>query len=394
MEHISIHPPALPSHTPPPPDAAETAPSDLEDYRRLRRAISETGQLIYDCDLVSGSIHWEGSSEAIGGYSLDELHRISLLEWKDYIHPEDRRQALSQFRGVITSGGLFRIRHRLRRKSGAYIMVENRGVCATDPLGVVHEIFGTVSDITDRCRIEAQVRQAQRLESIGVMASGIAHDLNNVLTPIMMACELLALEDESCDRKRLLEMIRLSTQRGADLVRQVLSFCRGIGSQHVLLEPRQVIRNLVAILKEVFPKSIRIESRLDSALWRVSGEPTQLHQVLLNLCVNARDAMPSGGRLLITAENVLLPEPGAPAEPGSAKGPHVRLSVTDTGAGIPLEIQERIFEPFFTTKEPGKGTGLGLSTSLGFRPGDHPRPYGPHDAGDGRPLHAACPQAP
>lgn len=339
-------------------------PSCMAEYQRLQRVVTETGQLIYDCDLLARQIHWQGAVQELSGYTAEELQGVDLDAWKTNIHPDDRQHAMQQFQQAIRAAKPFHLQYRFRRKDGSYIAIENHGVCTTDSSGKTIEILGILSNITERKRLESRLQQAQRLESIGVLAGGIAHDLNNVLSPILMACQLLELEAVTAEHKRFLSIIRGSAQRGADLVKQVLSFSRGISGRRISLQPRNLIKELEQILTETFPKSIQMETRLAEDLWLVTGDPTQLHQVLLNLCLNARDAMPSGGQLTIAAENLIPDEDYASLNHSQLSGPHVVISVTDTGVGISHENLEKIFDPFFTTKEIGKGTGLGLSTSL------------------------------
>jgi CheY-like chemotaxis protein len=202
------------------------------------------------------------------------------------------------------------------------------------------------------------------MESIGTLAGGIAHDLNNVLAPIIMSIDLLRLSARDKDDLDLLNQMDASAHRGADLVRQVLSFARGVGGRRISINPAYLIKEVTKIVKETFPKSITIRSHRSSDLWMVTGDPTQLHQVLLNLCVNARDAMPQGGTLSLLAENWELNEAEAAKLENAHAGQFVRFIVEDTGTGISDDLMGKIFEPFFTTKEIGKGTGLGLSTAL------------------------------
>lgn len=210
--------------------------------------------------------------------------------------------------------------------------------------------------------------RAQRLESIGTLASGIAHDLNNILTPILAVAQLLPLKfpDVYEQDNHLLEILENSAKRGADLVKQVLSFARGVEGKRMALQLKHLIREVVKILKETFPKSVEVYIDIAPDLWLVSGDGTQLHQVLMNLCVNARDAMLNGGTLSICAENLLIDENYARMHLEAKTGPYTVTTVSDTGVGIPREVLDRIFEPFFTTKEQGKGTGLGLSTVIGI----------------------------
>jgi CheY-like chemotaxis protein len=202
------------------------------------------------------------------------------------------------------------------------------------------------------------------MESIGTLAGGIAHDLNNVLAPIMMSIELLKIQERDSRRMNILTTIEGSAKRGADMVRQVLSFARGVEGEQVEVQVGHLVWEIEKISNETFLKSIRVRSDIATGLWTVQGDATQLHQVLLNLCVNARDAMPGGGTLTLTASNVLLDEHYSGMNADVGLGPYVVIQVEDTGTGMPPEVIDRIFEPFFTTKELGKGTGLGLSTSM------------------------------
>jgi nitrogen-specific signal transduction histidine kinase/ActR/RegA family two-component response regulator len=223
-----------------------------------------------------------------------------------------------------------------------------------------------MSDQTERKRLEAQFLRAQRMEGIGTLAGGIAHDLNNVLAPILMSIELLKLDlRDKPQMLKTLETIEGSARRGADLVRQVLTFARGLDGQRVAVNVRHLLNDLQQIIRETFPRNIdiKVAGGPPSDLWPIAGDPTQLHQVLLNLAVNARDAMPRGGSLAFTAENITIDQQYAATSRDVTAGPYVVLKVADTGVGIPPEIRDRIFEPFFTTKEVGKGTGLGLSTA-------------------------------
>jgi PAS domain S-box-containing protein len=220
------------------------------------------------------------------------------------------------------------------------------------------------NDVTEKKKLEAQFLRSQRMESIGTLAGGIAHDLNNVLTPLLFAVQ--ALKDKVSDEagRQMLDILETNVRRGASLVKQVLIFGRGIKGERITVQPRHLGREIEHIVRETFPKSLKFESHCPADLWTITGDPTQIEQVLLNLCVNARDAMPGGGKLSLRMENTVLDENQAAANLEARPGRHVVISVTDTGAGMTREIQDRIFEPFFTTKEPGKGTGLGLSTTL------------------------------
>ncbi len=222
--------------------------------------------------------------------------------------------------------------------------------------------FCVVNDVESRKQLERELLRAQRLESVGTLASGIAHDINNILAPIMLATGLLKLESVSSAQMQALNAIENSAKRGADLVRQVLSFARGIGGERVLVDLRHVARDIAKIIGDTFPKNICFNLKTPQEPALVEDDPTQMHQLLMNLCVNARDAMPCGGHLGLLVAEQSVDELFATMTPGATPGTYVRITVSDTGCGIPPDIQDRIFEPFFTTKDPGHGTGLGLST--------------------------------
>ena len=249
-----------------------------------------------------------------------------------------------------------------RRKDGA-LRTENMTITPLrDAKGEISHFIAIKQDITEQKTMETRFLQGQRMEAIGALAGGIAHDLNNVLSPIMMLTGLLKdkLTDES--DLELLAMAQTSAQRGANIIKQLMTYSRGQESERVQIQPRHLIHEMIGMMRETFPRDLDIQQRLPVSLWKVLVDPTQLHQVLMNLCVNARDAMPTGGRLAIEAANISLADGDSKLAAGAKPGPYVMISVSDTGHGIPAEIRHRIFDPFFTTKPLGKGTGLGLST--------------------------------
>lgn len=249
-------------------------------------------------------------------------------------------------------------------KDGRAIIVESRCSIVRDGRGVPSSILVINTDITEKKNLERQFLRAQRIESIGTLAAGIAHDLNNVLAPITMSIAMLRNKVSDPSGLKWLDTIDASAVRAAGIVRQVLGFGRGIEGDRVVFQPSHVLKEILKITGETFPKNIDIRKDIPSDLWMIVADPTQVHQVLLNLCLNARDAMPSGGVLNITAGNVALDGHYAKMNIDAKPGSYLCLSVTDTGTGIPAEALDRIFDPFFTTKPPGKGTGLGLSTAL------------------------------
>jgi two-component system, cell cycle sensor histidine kinase and response regulator CckA len=247
--------------------------------------------------------------------------------------------------------------------TGAEIVVESRWTLVRDAAGQPQSILIVNTDITGRKRIEAQFLRAQRLESVGALASGIAHDLNNVFTPLLMAAEMLH-DVVPPAHQRMAEIVMSSARRGADMVKQILLFVRGADGERKSFRLEHLVREVRRLLEDTLPPSIQVTNRMASGLQAVRGDTTQLHQVLMNLCVNARDAMPDGGKLMIETANCAVDATFAAQRGDARPGNYVRLSVADTGTGMTPEVRQRIFDPFFTTKQPGKGTGLGLSTVL------------------------------
>jgi len=233
-----------------------------------------------------------------------------------------------------------------------------------DAAGNIIGLVGIGRDITEKKHLEEQFLRAQRMESIGRLASGIAHDLNNILAPILISTTLLRQKVQDDEGLEMLTRVEASAKRGADIVKQVLGFGRGMEGQRMPVNPQLLIKDAIRITTETFSKAIQVETDVAADACFVSGDMTQLHQVLLNLCVNARDAMPHGGKLKLRVHNFTADAHFASLNPEAKSAAYVLFEVTDTGHGIPPDVRDRIFEPFFTTKELGKGTGLGLSTTL------------------------------
>ena len=253
-------------------------------------------------------------------------------------------------------------------KAGQDIMVESRWTLVKDEAGNPQSFLVVNTDITEKKQLENQFLRAQRLESLGTLAGGIAHDLNNIFTPILAVTQILLLRLPDLDKnlQELLNICQSNVRRGADLVKQILTFTRGAEGEKGIIQVKHLIREIQQIAKETFPKTIEIQTNVSKNLWTVKGNATQLHQVLMNLSVNARDAMANGGKLEISAENFVLDRDYARMYLDAREGHYILITVSDTGVGIPADIKERVFEPFFTTKEIGQGTGLGLSTVLGI----------------------------
>ena len=267
------------------------------------------------------------------------------------------------FEVCAANGTPFDLEAQLITAKGRALWVRVIGEPDRDADGAIRAVRGAIQDVTERTTIEKHLLRAQRVESLGRLAGGIAHDLNNLLMPILMGANLLKKTSPDANPKAI-SMIEQSAKRGGELVSRIMSFARGVEGKRTPLRLRDVVSEVEAIATSTFPPTIEWKCSLPDDLWLIEGDATQLHQVLLNLCVNARDAMPEGGTLTISAANASIDHAYTSSTANSAMplGPYVRLEVSDTGVGIPIEIRDRIFDPFFTTKNAGKGSGLGLST--------------------------------
>jgi two-component system, cell cycle sensor histidine kinase and response regulator CckA len=341
--------------------------SDITERKRAEQQIREQAALLDQAqdailvrDLDQTILFWNKGAEKIYGWSAEEAVGKNAGE---LLFKEPSAQFDEARRHVIQNGKWQGETHQTRR-DGAEIIVESRWTLVQDEEGQPNSILVINTDITEKKRMESQFLRAQRMESIGTLAGGIAHDLNNVLSPILMAIDMLQLKATDETSKKWFGVLRTNAERGGNMVRQVLSFARGVEGERVALQPKHLIKEIVKILRETLPKSIEIGFQIPGDLWIISADATQMHQVLMNLCVNARDAMPEGGSISIKAENVFVDENYARMHLEAKPGRFVMITVADTGPGMSPEIQSRIFEPFFTTKEMTKGTGLGLSTAL------------------------------
>ncbi len=279
----------------------------------------------------------------------------------DIVHPDDRERVRRALKEGLDTGIEQRIEFRLVAPDGSIRFVEARGKAVLERGGKLRNAVIVSRDITEKRTVEEQYYRNQRIESLGTLAGGISHDLNNVLTPVILGVE--ALKRLKMDERgmAILNSVGQSLSRGRDIVKQVVTFARGVEGGTMLIQPRYIVKEAVTLMKETFPKSIAIVENIPKSLWLINGDATRINQLVMNLGVNARDAMPDGGILYVSAENVMIDEQFAVLKPGSKPGPYVLLIVQDTGIGMSQEVKERIFEPFFTTKEAGKGTGLGLS---------------------------------
>lgn len=314
-------------------------------------------------NLQNQILFWNKGAQRMYGWNAEE---VLSQDAHQLLFKLENLPRLTEIQSLVALEGNWYGELQQLTKNGKVIIVESRWTLVENEQEKPTSILIVNTDITEKKQLEAQFLRAQRMESIGTLASGIAHDLNNVLAPILMSVQLLALKLQDEQARQWLKILEDNARRGAELVKQVVSFARGIKGDRTLVQVRHIISEIRQIAKETFPKSIEVHSDIAPNLWTVCGDATQLHQVLMNLCVNARDALPDGGTLSIGAKNLFLNEQSARMNIDAKTGAYIVITISDTGIGIPPEILDRIFEPFFTTKEVGKGTGLGLSTVIGI----------------------------
>jgi len=327
--------------------------------REQAALLDEATDAIFVRDLEHRIVFWSRGAEKMYGWNAADVIGRPMTQFLGP-NPEVFHAAIA----VVMDKGEWTGSLEKEKSTGTSITAECRWTLVHSESGAPKSILCIETDITERKKLEQQFFRAQRIESIGTLASGVAHDLNNSLTPVLMSLELLQMKFTDPESQDLLSTISASARRGADMVRQVLGFSRGMEGERMTVQVKEVLKDAAKIAADTFPKNVLMETNCPSDLWAITGDPTQLHQVLLNLFVNARDAMPAGGSLKISAQNRTLDEQYAGFNPQSHPGPYVFIQVEDTGIGMPPNIIEKIFDPFFTTKEIGKGTGLGLSTSM------------------------------
>jgi PAS domain S-box-containing protein len=336
-----------------------------EALRRSEASLREAQRIAHlgnwQWNIRTNELHWSEETYSIFGLARDQFKETDEA-FLELVHSEDREKLIDAVRQSLRAGKPYSIEHRILRPNGETRIVHERAEVTRDGAGNSVQMVGTCQDITEQKRIEAEFLRAQRLDSVGALAGGMAHDLNNALSPILMGIQLLRREASDPEIQQTLAVMEANTHRGAEMVRQVLTFARGHEGERQLLNVGLLVREMENIVRQTLPKSITVAAMVPPDLWAVLGNATQLHQILLNLCVNARDAMPKGGELVLAADNVELTGQEARDIPDGRPGAYVMLLVSDTGTGIGPEVLPRIFEPFFTTKSPGKGTGLGLST--------------------------------
>ncbi|MEA5505316.1 PAS domain S-box protein [Halotia wernerae UHCC 0503] len=347
---------------------------DISDRYRAEQKIREQAALldittdaILVRDLNNQVLFWNKGAENVYGWRAEEI----LKKNASILFPQASPEISPQLTAIIKTvselgswqGELYKV-----TKDGKKIIISSRWTLMRDPAGLPKSILTVDTDITEKKQLETRLFRTQRLESLGTLASGIAHDLNNILTPMVTIAQLLPLKHLQIDEssQQMLKLLETNAKRGTDLVQQILSFTRSSEVKRTIVSVSHLIEDIEQMIKRTFPKFIDIHTDISPDVGIVLGDSTQLHQVLMNLVVNARDAMPKGGSLHISATKLSLNQNHHKTLIGAKIGSYILITVSDTGVGICPEIIDRIFDPFFTTKEVGKGTGLGLSTVIGI----------------------------
>ena len=334
---------------------------------RLRDVLASSTAVVYATKMTADGFAPSWVSENVTrllGYEVGEV--LHPRWWVGHLHPSDRSRVLADIPTLLRKGELT-LEYQFQAKNGAYRWIHDEARLLRDPTGLPVEVFGAWLDITERKQLEQQFQQAQKMEAVGRLAGGVAHDFNNLLTAILGSADLLLddLKPNVPAREEILE-IRKAALRAADLTRQLLAFSRQQVISPVVLNPNEAVGNIDKLLRRLLGEDVELRTVLKPELGAVKADPSQLEQVVVNLAVNARDAMPAGGKLTIETQNVELDEEYAQGHVSAQPGSYVMIAVTDTGSGMDAVTQARIFEPFFTTKEKGKGTGLGLATVYGI----------------------------
>jgi two-component system, cell cycle sensor histidine kinase and response regulator CckA len=330
-----------------------------ERIREQAAFLEKARDAISAFDMDGNVIYWNRSAETMTGYRADEVMGRSLSD-DVFAGNED---ALKEAWETIHRENEWTGELRQKSKSGGELVVESRWTLVRDNIGTPRSVLVINTDVTERKKLETQFLRSQRMDSIGSLVGGIAHDLGNLLVPVLLGVQVLEKRfQEDPGTTRTLQMIGRSAERGADMVKQVLAFARGVEGERIPVNLSQIIREVGRITEDTFPQDLAVSVEAENDLWMVKGDSTQMQQVLMNLCVNARDAMPDGGELTVRAENVDISAEDVRSNIEAKEGPHVCIQVADSGTGIPESVLDKMFEPFFTTKPTGQGTGLGLST--------------------------------
>ncbi len=338
-----------------------------ESEARYRVTSEQTGKVIYDYDVPSGRIEWFGAIERVTGFSAGEFQAVDMARWTAMVHAEDRSTTLALLEDARLRCGSFAAEYRFARKDGSYVTVEDQGVFLPDESGEAARMFGSIGDITVRRAAQNAMHQAQKLEAVGTLAGGIAHELNNVLTVVLTNASLLQSElgARNDDSRTCLTEMEMAVRRGSSMIRRLLAFAR---HEKVNARPERIdkiVSEAADTLRRLIPANIEIRTESRRETPQIMADADAVEQMLFNLATNARDAMPDGGTLTIAVDRVRVSH-GDPESSLGAPGEYVALSVIDTGTGMDESTLARATEPFFTTKPAGEGTGLGLAMVFGL----------------------------
>ncbi|NYS26580.1 PAS domain S-box protein [Rhodobacteraceae bacterium 2376] len=337
------------------------------NQERFRLVTQATNDVIWDFDVVADRQWWNENLQKLFGHDPAQIEP-GLDSWKNRLHPDDRDAAVASVDTLIAgSDDFWSGEYRFRHAEGHYLTVFDRSFVIRDAEGTAIRMLGSMIDVTSQREMENRLRQSQKLEAVGQLTGGVAHDFNNLLTVILGNAELLASElGDQAQLRALAEMTATAAERGAELTNRLLAFSRKQALDPRVLDVSGQVQSMEDLLRRALPESIDIRIVRAAGLWQAEIDASQLEAALLNLALNARDAMPDGGHLTIEMANAALDDDYVTTEPGLAPGQYVKISVTDTGEGMAPEVLDHVFEPFFTTKEVGKGSGLGLSMVHGF----------------------------
>lgn len=321
---------------------------------------------VWELDMASGQISFSDGAWAVFGPGSQEMMG-DLNKWAEFVHPDDRERFVTAVTHSLTTFQPYDLAYRVYRSDGELMHIAAKGKVVFDKHGNPRWGRGLFQDITERKLLEEQFRQSQKMEAIGQLTAGVAHDFNNLLTAINGFAGLMQLKLSPDDpQQESLDKILYAADRAADLVRQLLAFSRKQVIEPKVLDLNNTVYELDKMLRRVIGEDIRLKTKLTPDLWKIKFDQSQIEQVIVNLAVNARDAMPEGGWLTIETANVLLDDDYVTRHLETQSGEYILLAISDTGQGMNKEVKAHIFEPFFTTKEPGKGTGLGLATVYGI----------------------------
>ena len=334
-----------------------------ETIREQAKLLDNAQDAILVLDLNKQVRYWNKGAERIYGFPSAEVAGRNVME---FIYNESGAKYFQQAYELTMQNSEWSGELQQIKQSGAVIVSDCRWTLVRNANGEPTSILQVCTDVTERKRLESRFLRAQRMESIGIFASGIVHDLNNVFSPMLIGVQVLKRKLHDQRSRRLLNNIESSAKYGSEMAHRVLSFVKGTQGVHMKLNPRKIIKDISRQLDNIIPGNVLVQTRVPENISSIMGDATQLHQVLINLCTNARDAMPQGGELAITAENTVVSKEMAEDFSNAAEGEYVVFNISDTGTGITLSDVHKIFEPFYTTKELGKGTGLGLSISIGI----------------------------